>query len=369
MKVPFLDLARVNEPVVKDSRRAIKELYRRSSFILGPEVTRFEEEYSQFLGKGIHTVGVGNGTDALEIAFRTLELDPGAEVLVPSNSYIASAIGAQRAGLNVKLIDPDPDTLLLDVRTIEAGLTSRTAAVLVVHLFGNMAPMQAIMDFASKKGLAVVEDAAQAHGAVIGTQMAGTWGHVAATSFYPGKNLGGFGDGGAVTTRDPSLASRARLIRNLGSEEKYVHNAYGFNSRLDSLQAAVLSSKLKFLPEMNDLRTNAAKKYSAAIANLKDVRIPKMSPGSSSAHHLFPVLTPRRDELMAFLAQREVETLIHYPIPIHMQMSQLLVNRDSITELPTSERAARELLSLPIFPGIKDSEVALVIDSLTEFFR
>lgn len=368
MRVPFLDLTRVNAQVVRDSKRALKKVYASSRFILGPEVTQFEEEYSQFLGNGALTVGVGNGTDALEIAFRSLQLAPGAEVLVPSNSFIASAIGAQRAGLTVRLVDPDPETLLLDVRAIQAGLTHKTVAVLVVHLFGNMAPMQEIMDFAGKAGLMVVEDAAQAHGAVFRDQMAGTWGHIAATSFYPGKNLGAFGDGGAVTTRDASLASRARLIRNLGSEEKYVHNIYGFNSRLDSLQASVLSKKLAYLPRMNHDRAKIAQRYAEVIFDLNDITVPKLVADSNSVHHLFPVLTPRRDELMEFLLQKEVETLIHYPVPIHLQKSQVLVSSESGWNLPISEKASRELLSLPIFPGMKESEVSYVIDLLVEFF-
>ena len=367
--IPFLDLYRSNRKLVREVRAIVGEIAKSGSFILGSEVEAFETEYAKYLGGGAHVVGVGNGTDAIEIALRALEMPPLSEVLVPANSFIASAIGVLRAGLSVRFVDPDPETLLVDTNSFERALTAQTRAIMVVHLFGHVAPMEEVLAFAQKHGLLVVEDVAQAQGAKYKGDSVGVLGDAGATSFYPGKNLGAFGDAGAVISKSEEVAKRARLIRNLGSEKKYIHEAYGFNSRIDTLQAAVLRIKLRRLDAWNDERKSAAALYDSLLSRVKDVSRPKLVPETTPVFHLYPVLTEKRDALQAHLTRHGITTLIHYPYAISEQWGKFVGEFEFPSEMPVAQEASRRLLSLPLFPGITSTEIRKVVSTITNFFR
>lgn len=366
--VPFLDLGRSHKKIHREAIQGIKKIITRGDFILGSSVEAFESEYAMFLGGGAHVVGVGNGTDALEIAIRALNLPPGSEVLVPANSFIASAIGVERAGLSVKFVDPDPQTLLVNADSFRDKTTQNTSALMVVHLYGHVAPMAEILSLAKELDLSVIEDAAQSQGATYKGTRVGCMGDVGATSFYPGKNLGAFGDGGAVLSRSPEIAKRARLMRNLGSRVKYQHESFGFNSRLDTLQAEVLRIKLKHLARWNAERAKSASLYNHLLSDLREIARPRVLEGTEPAYHLYPILTDRRDELQEHLSRHHVETLIHYPTAIPdalVYSGSPKGNRDSFV---AARQASTRLLSLPLFPGITDKEVALVCKKIRDFF-
>lgn len=366
--VPFLDLNRSHRPLRREMNAVFRRVTRRGDFVLGGEVAQFEEEYGTFLGSEVNVVGVGNGTDAIEIALRALDLTPGSEVLVPANSFIASAIGAERAGLSVRFVDPDPETLLASSASYERAITSRTSALMVVHLFGHVAPMAEILELARRHDLKVIEDAAQAQGAKYGGKSVGALGDVGATSFYPGKNLGAFGDGGAVMSRSPEVARKARKIRNLGSEQKYVHESYGFNSRLDTLQAGVLRVKLRQLDKWNMQRTRAARLYDHLLTDLPNISRPLLLPDTVPVFHLYPILSDQRDDLQLDLERKGITTLIHYPYQIPQQFTATGPTfSHGPHATPVAEEISKKLLSLPMFPGIHRREIHAVAAAVKAF--
>lgn len=334
-------------------------------YILGPEVDAFEEEFAAYIGAR-HCVGVGNGLEALHLILRAHGIGEGDEVIVPANTYIASWLAVSYAGALPVPVEPLERTYNLDPDRLESAITTRTKAVMVVHLYGQTAEMDAIKIIARKHGLKVIEDAAQAHGARYRGKQAGSLGDAAGWSFYPGKNLGALGDAGAVTTNDPGLAETIRSLRNYGSQVKYYNLYKGFNSRLDELQAAFLRVKLKVLDEWNGRRARAAARY---LDGLRDtgLTLPFVPQGMQPNWHLFVVHSRSRDGLQAHLRERGIGTLIHYPVPPHLQ--------DAYREMgllegsfPITERIHREALSLPMGPHLSLDDVDLVMDEIRSFF-
>lgn len=366
--VPFLDLGRGHRRIERQLLGAIRRAVKEGQFVLGSAVEEFETDYAEFLGDGALVVGVGNGTDALEIAIRALELPPGSEVLVPANSFIASAIGVERAGLTVKFVDPHPDTLLVNANSFRDKITQNTSALMVVHLYGHVAPMTEILDLGREFNLKVIEDAAQSQGATYKGTRVGCLGDVGATSFYPGKNLGAFGDGGAVLSRSTEIAQKARLIRNLGSAVKYQHETYGFNSRLDTIQAEILRIKLKHLVKWNAERARAVALYDNLLSAQLEITRPIVLENTEPAYHLYPVLTNERNQLQKHLTDHHVHTLIHYPTAIPDQPVFRESSAGDQDSFVAARQASAKLLSLPLFPGITESEIRFVCEKIDEFF-
>lgn len=360
--IPPVDLRLQHLEVADEIARGFEAVMADTSFILGRPVAEFETAYAAFIGAR-HCIGVANGTDALELALRAAGADAETEVLVPANTFIATALAVARAGARPVLVDCDPDHHLIDVDAAAARVTKRTRFIMPVHLYGQMAPAERLDALASAHGLAIIEDAAQAQGARRHGRAAGSWGLAAGTSFYPGKNLGAYGDAGAVTTNSDDLAKRIRALRNYGSEVKYHHPETGFNSRMDTLQAVVLSAKLKRLAAWNAARQEAARRYDALLADLPQVATPRTLDGNQHVHHLYVVRVPNRDAVLKRLNAEGIGAQIHYPVPIHLQGAFAhLGHREG--SFPVAEKAAREILSLPMFPGITAHQQARVADSL-----
>jgi len=360
--IPLVDLGWQLAQIRDELQESLTTVIEEGSFVLGEQVRLFEQEYAKFIGVD-RCIGVGNGTDALELALRAGGVAAGDEVILPTNSFFATASAVHRAGAVPVLVDCGEDALI-DLDATRSALTDRTRAIIPVHLYGQMADMQAVHDLAQRYELLVVEDAAQAQGASRGGLRAGACSDAAATSFYPGKNLGAMGDAGAVTSPDHDLADRIVSLRNYGSPEKYVHASLGFNSRLDTLQAAVLRLKLRHLAEWNAHRREAAETYHALLGELLDrVRVPIVHEPGGHVWHLFVVRVAERDAVMSFMQGCGVGVGIHYPIPIHLQDAcrPLGHMRGSF---PTAEALAAESLSLPIFPGITTSQQERVVERL-----
>lgn len=366
IQVPFLDLRATYFELQDEIDIAVKQVMSSGAFILGKEVDLFEQEFASYLGIK-HCIGVGNGLDALHIALRALEIGPGDEVLVPSNTYIATWLAVSYAGAKPIPVEPDPRTYNMDPQKVEAAITPKTKAIMPVHLYGQAADMDPILEIARRKGLFVIEDAAQAQGARYKGVRVGGLGDIAGWSFYPGKNLGAFGDGGAITTNNDELADRVRVLRNYGSRVKYYNEALGFNSRLDSMQAAVLRVKLRKLDEWNERRNRVAARYLEAF-NASNLVLPFVPEWADPVFHLFVVRTKKREEMMDFLKQRGVSTLIHYPVPPHLQDAYRELGW-KVGSLPLTEDIHREVLSLPMGPHLKSQEVDAVVEAVSEFIR
>ena len=365
-KVPFQDLPLQIRTLRAELDPAIDAVLRHGQFILGPEVTAFEQAWAQFCGTK-HAIGVGSGTDALQLILRALGIGPGHEVITVANSFIATAEAVSYTGATPVLVDCSLDDYLIDPVAVAAAITPRTRAILPVHLYGQPANMAALAALAHQHGLALVEDAAQAHGATLKDgRSCGALGLASAFSFYPGKNLGAFGDGGAVNTHDDGLARQLKLLRNWGSVVKYHHEIQGYNSRLDTLQAAVLGVKLRHLAAWNDHRRTAAGWYRAALADLPGLVLPVEAPWTGRhVYHLFVIrlLERNRDAVARVLAERGVQTVVHYPVPIHRQKAYSELGYAD-GSFPRAEQAARTVLSLPMFPEMTPDHVALVADAL-----
>ena len=365
-KVPFQDLPLQIRTLRAELDPAIDAVLRHGQFILGPEVTAFEQAWAQFCGTK-HAIGVGSGTDALQLILRALGIGPGHEVITVANSFIATAEAVSYTGATPVLVDCSLDDYLIDPVAVAAAITPRTRAILPVHLYGQPANMAALAALAHQHGLALVEDAAQAHGATLKDgRSCGALGLASAFSFYPGKNLGAFGDGGAVNTHDDGLARQLKLLRNWGSVVKYHHEIQGYNSRLDTLQAAVLGVKLRHLAAWNDHRRTAAGWYRAALADLPGLVLPAEAPWTGRhVYHLFVIrlLERNRDAVARVLAERGVQTVVHYPVPIHRQKAYSELGYAD-GSFPRAEQAARTVLSLPMFPEMTPDHVALVADAL-----
>jgi dTDP-4-amino-4,6-dideoxygalactose transaminase len=357
--IPFLDLKAPYLELKQELDNAIARVVSSGWFIGGPEVDQFEAEYAAYCGAN-HAVGVANGLDALHLALRAMDVGPGDEVIVPSNTYIATWLAVSQCGAKPVPVEPDARTYNIDPELIEAAITPRTKVILPVHLYGQPADMDPILSIARNHGLKVLEDGAQAHGAKYKSKRLGAHGDAVAWSFYPGKNLGAMGDGGAVTTNDPEIDDRLRVLRNYGSRVKYVNEVQGYNSRLDPLQAAVLSVKLKHLDAWNERRESIARRYYDGFT-CNSLVMPYVPEWAEPVWHLFVVRQPLRNELANRLAEMGVVTLIHYPIPPHKQQAYKAYND---LELPLTESIHREVMSLPIGPTMSTGDVDKVVQAL-----
>ncbi len=367
MKVPFNDLVLATGSVRSELEEAFMQVLDSGSFVLGENLRSFEEEYAR-MGQTDHAIGVSNGLDALTLCLRVLGVEKGDEVIVPSNTYIATALAVSHVGATPVFVEPRPDTCNLDPELVEEAITSKTKAIIPVHLYGQPCEMNMIMQMADRHRLMVVEDNAQAHGALFNGKTTGSWGHINATSFYPGKNLGALGDGGAITTNDEQLAAKVRILRNYGSQKKYYNETIGYNNRLDELQAAFLRVKLRKLTEWTSQRQEAANQYLQELSGVEGVILPKTHPGATHSYHLFVIRTNRRNELQQYLSEREIGTLIHYPVPPHLQQAyRSLGHRKG--DLPVAEELAETCLSLPIFPGILPEQINWVTKTIKQFYE
>ncbi len=362
-EVPFLDLHAAYQELKPEVDEAVSRVLASGWYVLGPEVEYFEAEYAAYCD-ATHCVGVANGLDALHLALRAMDVGPGDEVIVPSHTYIATWLAVSQCGATPVPVECDEATYNLDSGLIEAAITSRTKVILAVHLYGQPADMDPILSIARKHGLLVLEDAAQAHGAQYKGKAIGGHGDMVAWSFYPGKNLGAVGDGGAITTNNSDLADRIRVLRNYGSRVKYINEVQGYNSRLDPIQAAVLRVKLKYLDVWNARRAEVAHRYLTALKN-SGLILPSVPEWAAPAWHLFVVRHPRRDGFHGRLTGAGIGNLIHYPIPPHMQRAYAGAN--SCTDaFPLATRLANEVLSLPIGPHLNVEQVAKVVRSVIE---
>ena len=364
--IPFLDLKNINLAYKDELTKAFNRVLDSGWFVMGPELEAFEKEFADYC-EVEHCIGVGNGLDALILSLKALEVGPGDEVIVPSNTYIATWLAVTHVGATIVPVEPNIDTYNIDPLRIEAAITSKTKAIIPVHLYGLAAEMDKIMAIANKYKLFVIEDNAQAQGATCNGKKTGSWGHINATSFYPGKNLGALGDGGAFTTNDPELAKKVLALRNYGSEEKYVNKIIGHNSRLDELQAAFLRVKLRNLNKEKVNRNQIAEWYNDGLKNIGEIKLPVIQEKVNSVYHQFVISVSNRDKLQEFLKTKGVSTLIHYPIPPHLQECYNHINFDS-QDLRISERMANSCLSLPIYSGLSKTDVSFIISQIKLFY-
>ena len=363
--IPLVDLAPQHAEVAEAIAAGWSRQVAGMSFILGDSVQEFETLFAQ-VQQVAHCVGVANGTDGIELALRALDIGAGDEVIVPANSFIASALAVLRAGATPVLVDCDPLHYLMDARSVADKLTPRTRAILPVHLFGQMAAMEELENLAPE--ISIVEDAAQAQGATRNGCAAGAWGTIGATSFYPGKNLGAYGDAGAVLTGSETLAARVRALRNYGSERKYHHPQIGFNSRLDPLQAVVLTAKLPRLLQWNAWRRLAAERYDEMLAPLLEVQRPGTLSGNTHVWHLYVVQVPDRERVCAELDAAGIGFGIHYPVPTHLQGALAFLGH-RLGDFPVTESAALKMLSLPMYPHLSVSDQERVVACLARALR
>jgi dTDP-4-amino-4,6-dideoxygalactose transaminase len=365
MNVPFVDLKAQYASIKPEVAAAMNEVLDDASFIMGPQVGRFEEAFARYSGSH-YCVGVESGTAALKVALEALGIGPGDEVILPANTYIASAIAVSAAGATPVLVEMD-DAYLIDASAIEAAITPRTKAIMPVHLYGQAVPMQPIVALARAHGLRIVEDASQAHGAFSQSRRVGSIGDVGCFSFYPGKNLGCYGDGGAIVTDDEAVYERVRLLRDFGQKKKYEHLIKGDNCRLDSIQAAVLGVKLRYIDAWNDRRRANAKRYDALLG-AAGFPVPARIADDGHVYHLYVTQVEDRAAVQEKLERRGVASGIHYPIPIHLQPAYREL-RLAPGSYPKTEAAAQRILSLPMFPELSDAQIAYVVEALVESAR
>jgi dTDP-4-amino-4,6-dideoxygalactose transaminase len=366
MQVPFLSFESVNAHIKPEILHAFEDFFDKGWYVLGEKVEQFEMEYALFNNVS-NCVGVSNGLDALHIALRALDVGAGHEVIVPSNTYIATPLAVSYVGAAPVFVEPDIRTYNLDPAKLEGAITPRTKAVIPVHLYGQACEMDRIMAIAKKYNLFVIEDNAQAQGATFNGQITGSFGNINATSFYPGKNLGALGDAGAITTNDKELAKKAKSFRNYGSDRKYHNDVIGYNMRLDECQAAFLSVKLKYLAGWTGARRQIAEQYNAALKGVGDLTLPFLHADASHVYHLYVIRTKLRDALQAHLQRKGIGTLIHYPIPPHLQKAYEGLNFPQ-GSFPVAEEIANTCLSLPLWPGMKEENISKVCEEIKAFF-
>jgi dTDP-4-amino-4,6-dideoxygalactose transaminase len=360
MPVPFMDLSRMTDPLAAEIHAAMAEVVRRNAFILGAEVAAFETAFADYC-EAQYCVGLDNGSSALELALRAWGIGEGDEVITAPNSFIASASGIAFTGARPVFVDIDPLTYTIDVGKLEAAISPRTKAIVPVHLYGQAADMDPIMELSGKHGLKVLEDACQAHGARYRGRRCGSLGHAAAFSFYPGKNLGAFGDAGALTTNCAQTAEKVAMLRNYGQKVKYEHIYIAYNRRLDTLQGAVLTAKLPHLDEWNASRRATAARYDAALSG--QYQTPSVPTYSEPVYHLYVIRSAQRDELAASLKAAGVDFGLHYPVAIHLQDAYQYLGHQP-GDFPEAEKACAEVLSLPMFPFMREDEIEAVIAAL-----
>ena len=364
MKVPFLSFEELHNPIKEDLKKAFSDVLDSNWFVMGSQLDAFEKEYAEW-NEVNHCIGVSNGLDAIILSLRALGIGPGDEVIVPSNTYIATALAVTIVGATPVFVEPRYETANINPDLIEQAITRNTKVIIPVHLYGQACEMKAIMDIAEGHGLYVVEDNAQAHGASYNGKKTGSWGHINATSFYPGKNLGALGDGGAVTTDSDELAHKVRVLRNYGSQEKYKNEVLGYNNRLDELQAAFLRVKLRKLDEWTEERNRIAEAYIQGLKDVLGIELFNLANGATSAFHLFVIKTKDRVGLQAQLNKEGIGTLIHYPIPPHLQECYKDLGYKK-GDFPIAERLASEVLSLPLYIAMNLDDIGSVIYCIHE---
>ena len=362
MSIPLVDLAAQQAEIDEEVRAGLDEVFATTAFIGGKAVGEFERAYAEAT-RVAHCVGVANGTDALELALRAAGVTPEGEVVLPANTFIATAEAVSRIGAKPVLVDVDPEYLLIDPDRVAEAVTEKTQAIVPVHLFGQVAPVEKLIPIAESVGAVVVEDAAQSQGATRNGAYAGSLGVAAGTSFYPGKNLGAAGDAGAVTTNDPEIAARVRLIGAHGSAKKYIHDVIGVNSRLDTVQAVVLSAKLKRLEGWNERRRQAADRYATLLAEVDEVRVPQSQQENLDVWHLYVVRVAERDRVLAELNGAGIGAGIHYPVPVHLTPAYASLGH-AAGSFPVTEQAAGTILSLPLYPHITSAQQQRVAHAL-----
>lgn len=365
MKIPFNDLRAEYHRLRSEIDLAVREVFESGWYVLGPQVARFEQEFAGFCEVPF-AVGVASGTDAISLALRALGIGAGDEVITASYTAVATVAAIEIVGATPVLVDIDPETYTLDPLRIEPAITRRTRAILPVHLYGHPADMDAILGLAREHGLFVVEDCAQAHGARYKGRVVGSLGDVAGFSFYPTKNLGAAGDGGAIVTRSAEIAQRVTTLREYGWQKRYVSETAGYNSRLDELQAAVLRVKLRHLDRANAARCRAAERYRELLCGLP-LTLPHSRPGAEHVYHVYAIQTRIRDVLQRSLAERGIGTAVQYPLPVHRQPAYHRLGY-SQQSLPVSERLAERVLSLPLHPGLSDHDLSTVADAVGACF-
>lgn len=366
MNVPFVDLRAQYQSLAAEVQQAISVVLERGDFVLGREVSLFEEEFAAYC-EAEHAVGVDSGTSALELALRAFDIGPGDEVITAANTFIATAFAVSYTGATPVLVDVDPQMYMIDVSLLESAITDRTRAIIPVHLYGHPADMDPIMEIARRYGLVVIEDACQAHGAKYKGKRVGSFGYAAAFSFYPAKNLGAYGDGGMVVTNDEGVAESLQVLRNYGQRERYHHMLRGYNHRLDTLQAAVLRVKLKHLNTWNGARRQHAHLYGKLLAH-SPVVLPAEAGYAEAVYHLYVTRVEDRDGLRAYLQDRGVATGIHYPIPIHLQPSYRDLGYEK-GSFPVTERYAKQILSLPMYAELTPASIGYVAKAIRGFVR
>lgn len=367
VQVPFVDLKAQYATLRMEMNAAVLGVIESAYFVGGPALEKFEQEFACAVGAKF-CIGMANGTDAITLAARAAGLGPGDEVLVPGNSFFATAEAISNAGATPVFVDVDPVTFHMDAQRVENAITKRTKAIVPVHLYGRAMDMRPFEAMASRNNLVIIEDCAQAHLASINGNTIGSSGRLTSYSFYPGKNLGGYGDGGALTTNDPEVLKRLRVLRDHGSPVKYEHDVVGWNSRLDSLQAAVLSVKLAHLPGWNEARRNHARVLAAALQGSPIVP-PSIPDGNEHVFHLFVVRCSMRAELKAFLENKGIQTGIHYPVPLHLTKAYKDLGAPGVGSHPVTETLAGEILSLPMYPELTETQLEYMIVALREFIE
>ena len=366
MNVPFLDLKAQYKTIKEEVHAAINEVIENTAFAGGPFVAKFEQEFAKFCGTK-HAIGVGNGTDALWMALVALGVGAGDEVITTPNTFIATAEAISLSGATPVFIDIDEKTHNMNPALIEAAITKKTKAIIPVHLFGQPADMDPILAVAQKHGLKVVEDACQAHGAEYKGKKAGSIGAIGCFSFYPGKNLGAYGEGGGIVTNDDALAAKMRMFRDHGQAKKYYHDIIGWNARLDGIQGAVLNVKLKYLNNWNDSRRKHAKDYTTGLSSVKDIIVPMEAEYAKHVYHIYAIRVKDRDKLMAYLGEKGISCGIHYPVPLHLQAAYGFIKKGE-GSFPIAEKCASEYLSLPMFAELTDEHVAYVIEQIKGYY-
>ncbi|MBC7188208.1 MAG: DegT/DnrJ/EryC1/StrS family aminotransferase [Calditrichaeota bacterium] len=365
MKVPFLDLKAQYQSIGEEVREAVQRVMEQTAFAGGPFVEQFEKEFAAFCGCE-YALGVSSGTSALWLALKALNVGPGDEVITVPNSFIATAEAISFCGATPVFVDVDERTYTMDPALLEQAITKRTKAIIPVHLFGQMADMDPIMEVAREHGLYVVEDACQAHGAEYKGRKAGSLGDAGCFSFYPGKNLGAYGEAGAVVTNDRGLAERIRMLRDHGQAKKYYHRLLGWNDRMDGIQAAVLSVKLRYLPEWNKARRAHAATYQRLLSGNTALFVPYEAPYGQHVYHVYAIRTEQRDAMLEYLAKRDIACGIHYPVPIHLQEAYRFL-RLGEGSYPVAERCARQFLSLPMYPELTHQQIEYVARAIELF--
>jgi dTDP-4-amino-4,6-dideoxygalactose transaminase len=366
-KIPFLSLQHQHEEVREEVMSAIASVYDDSKFILGDRLSLFEKSYASFIGTK-YCLGLGNGLDALVVSLKALKIGAGDEVIVPSHTFIATWLAPTICGATIVPVEPKDESFNIDPAKVEAAITKKTRAIIPVHLFGQACEMDALTRIARGHNIRVVEDNAQAHSATYNGKTTGSFGDINAHSFYPIKNLGAIGDGGAVTTDNEELFRSVSMLRNYGFSEKGFADEVGTNSRLDEVQAAVLNVKLKHIDRWTIARQKIAEQYLNELSGLNDIQLPATTKGCKHVYHLFVIRTPRRDKLKAHLEQDGIGTMIHYPVPLHLQKAYSFLAYKK-GDLPIAEKMAYESLSLPLWPGLTEPQVSRIVDSIRRFFR